>query len=145
MDRMDTLQPMLIAHLAFKRNMETTLKKYGLHPGNPKFMLYIADHEGCSQKNLAKTFYIESCTLSSVLANMEERGFIERKKSEKDKRSYCIYTTPKGRQLLEPVRNQFKKTIETALSGFSSKETEMLYDLLDRVANNLKEANSQLI
>ena len=144
MEKIQALQPMLIAHLAFKRNVEILLKKYGLHSGNSKFMLYIARNEGCSQKDLAETFYIESCTLSSVLANMEERGFIERKKPEKDKRSYCIYTTPKGRQLLEPVRNQFKKTIETALSGFSSKETAMLYDLLDRVANNLKEANTQL-
>ncbi len=135
---------MLIAHLAFKRNMEANLKKYGLHSGNPKFMLYIADNEGCSQKDLAETFYIETCTLSSVLANMEERGFIERKKSEKDKRSYCIYITPKGRQLLEPVRKQFEKTIETALSGFSSEEVEMLYNYLDMVASNLKEANSQL-
>ncbi len=135
---------MLIAHMAFKRNMEANLKKYGLHSGNPKFMLYIADNEGCSQKDLAETFYLETCTLSSVLANMEERGFIERKKSEKDKRSYCIYTTPKGRQLLEPVRNQFEKAIGIAFSGFSSKETAMLYDFLDRIANNLKEANTQL-
>ncbi len=143
MDKILSLQPMLIAHLAFKRNLETTLKKYGLHPGNPKFMLYIADHEGCSQKDLAETYYLESCTLSSVLANMEERGFIERKQSEKDKRSYRIYTTPKGRQLLEPIRDQFIKTIEIAISGFSPTETAMLYDLLDRVANNLKEANAQ--
>ncbi len=144
MDKIKSLQPMLIAHLAFKRNMEANLKKYGLHSGNPKFMLYIADNEGCSQKDLAETFYLETCTLSSVLANMGERGFIERKRSEKDKRSYCIYTTPKGRQLLEPVKNQFEKTIGIAFSGFSSKEIAMLYDFLDRVANNLKEANSQL-
>ncbi len=144
MAKIDSLQPMLIAHLAFKRNMETTLKKIGLHPGNPKFMLYIAEHEGCSQKDLAETFYIESCTLSSVLANMEDRGLIERKRSQTDKRSYCIYITAKGRQLLEPVRNQFEKSIETAFSGLSSKEIATLYDLLDRVANNLKEANTQL-
>ena len=145
MEKIQTLQPMLIAHLAFKRNVEILLKKYGLHSGNSKFMLYIARNEGCSQKDMAETFYIESCTLSSVLANMEKSGFIERKKSEKDKRSYCIYTTAKGRQLLEPVRKQFENAIETALSGFSSEEAEMLYYYLDRIANNLKEANSQLI
>ena len=93
MDRIKSLQPMLIAHLAFKRNMETALKKYGLHPGNPKFMLYIADHEGCSQKDLAETFYIESCTLSSVLANMEERGFIERKNPKKIN-GLIVFTQP---------------------------------------------------
>ena len=38
-----------------------------------------------------------------------------------------------------------ENAIETALSGFSSEEAEMLYYYLDRIANNLKEANSQLI
>ena len=124
MDRMDTLQPMLIAHLAFKRNMETTLKKYGLHPGNPKFMLYIADHEGCSQKDLAKTFYIESCTLSSVLANMEERGFIERKKSEKDKRSYCIYTTQRAGNYWNLSETSSKKQLKPPFPDFLQKKPQ---------------------
>lgn len=143
MKRIKSLQPLLIAHLSFKKNVETKLKKYGLNPGNPKVMLYISDHEGCSQKDLAEAFYIESCTLSSVLTNMEENGFIERKRCEKDKRSYAIYTTAKGRQIAKLVRKQFEMTIETALSGFSSEEAALLHDFLNRVSDNLKEANTR--
>ncbi|MCR5502509.1 MAG: MarR family transcriptional regulator [Lachnospiraceae bacterium] len=145
MDKIKSLLPMLIAHTAFKKNIETNLKKFGLNPGNPKVMLYIAEHEGCRQKDLAEAFYLETCTLSSVLSNMEDSGFIERRRHENDKRSYNIYTTTKGRQILETVRNQFESTIETALSGFSSEEAVLLHDYLDRVARNLKDANSQLI
>lgn len=143
MKRIKSLQPLLIAHLSFKKNVETKLKKYGLNPGNPKVMLYISDHEGCSQKDLAEAFYIESCTLSSVLTNMEENGFIERKRCEKDKRSYTIYTTAKGRQIAKLVKKQFEMTIETALSGFSPEEAALLHDFLNRVSDNLKKANTR--
>ena len=144
MERIRALQPLLLAHLAFKKNVETNLKKYGLNPGNPRVLLYISDHEGCSQKDLAETFFIESCTLSSVLANMEENGFIERKRNKNDRRSYTIYTTSKGQQVLEIIRSQFEKSIDTALAGFSVEEAVQLHDYLSRVADNLKEANSSL-
>ncbi len=144
MEHLDSLQPLLIAHMAFKKNLEANLKKYGLNPGNPKVMLYIADHEGCRQKDLAQAFCTESCTLSSVLSNMEENGFIIRKRDEGDKRSYTIYMTAKGRRVLEPVRKQFERSIATALSGFTPKEAALLHDYLETVANNLKEANSRL-
>ncbi|MBR5407653.1 MAG: MarR family transcriptional regulator [Lachnospiraceae bacterium] len=142
MELIQSMQSLLIAHLAFKKNIENNLKRYGFNPGNPRTLLYISDHEGCRQKDLAEAFYVESCTLSSVLTNMEESGFIERRRSEKDKRSYAIYMTPKGRQISETVRKQFYDTIETALSGFSQKEAAQLHDYLDRVADNLKKANA---
>ena len=142
MGQIQSMQSLLIAHLAFKKNVETNLIKYGFKPGNPRTLLYIADHEGCMQKDLAETFYVESSTLSSVLTNMEESGFIERRRSEKDKRSYAIYMTPKGRHISETVRKQFDDTIETALSGFSQKEAAQLHDYLERVADNLKKANA---
>ena len=142
MELIQSMQSLLIAHLAFKKNIENNLKRYGFNPGNPRTLLYISDHEGCRQKDLAEAFYVESCTLSSVLTNMEESGFIERRRSEKDKRSYAIYMTPKGRQISETVLKQFSDTIETALSGFSQEEAAQLHDYLDRVADNLKKANA---
>ena len=142
MELIHSMQSLLIAHLAFKKNVENNLKKYGFNPGNPRTLLYIADHEGCRQKDLAETFYVESSTLSSVLTNMEESGFIERRRPEKDKRSYAIYTTPKGKEISEIVRKQFYDSIKTALSGFSPQEAAQLSDYLKRLADNLKKANA---
>ena len=84
------MKSLLIAHLAFRKNVEPKLKKYGLHPGNPKILIFIGDHEGCKQKDIADTFYLETCTMSSVLSNMEETGLIKRKRLKNDKRTYTI-------------------------------------------------------
>ncbi|MCR4990685.1 MAG: MarR family transcriptional regulator [Lachnospiraceae bacterium] len=141
MEHVKSFQPLLVTHLAFKKYIETNLKEYGLNPGNPKVMLYISDHEGCRQKDLAESFYVETCTLSSVLSNMEKSGLIIRKRLRNDKRSYAIYTTPKCRRLLKPVKEQFEKGVEIALSGLSAEESEHLYGYLERIAQNLREAN----
>ncbi|MBO4904117.1 MAG: MarR family transcriptional regulator [Lachnospiraceae bacterium] len=138
------MKSLLIAHLAFKRNVEHRLDEFGLHPGNPKLLVYISDHEGCKQKEIADTLYLETCTLSSVLSNMEDAGLIERKRLKEDKRSYAIFLTEKGRKILKPIKKQFENSVETALSGFSPKEAAELRGYLDRVAKNLKDANSLL-
>lgn len=138
------MESLLLAHLSFKKNVETKLKKYGLNSGNPKILTYIGDHEGCKQKDIADEFYMETCTLSSVLSNMEKSGLIKRIRPENDKRSYTIHLTNKGENILNNVRKQFNDSVKTALSGFSPEEAEAIRDYLDRIVNNLKEANTRL-
>ena len=135
------MKSLLLAHLAFKKNVETKLKEYGLNPGNPKMLTFIGDHDGCKQRDIAAEFYMETCTLSSVLSNMENNGLIERIRPENDKRSYTIHLTKKGRRILNTVKKQFDDSVETALSGFSPKEAAELRSYLDRVVVNLKESN----
>ena len=138
------MKSLLLAHLSITKNVETKLKEYGLNSGNPKILTYIGDHEGCKQKDIADEFYMETCTLSSVLSNMEKSGLIERIRPENDKRSYTINLTKKGKSILNNVRNQYDDSVETALSGFSPEEAGALREYLDRIVNNLKEANTRL-
>lgn len=48
------MKSLLLAHLSFKKNLETKLKKYGLNAGNPKILTFIGDHEGCKQRDIAE-------------------------------------------------------------------------------------------
>ncbi len=138
------MRSLLLAHNAFKKNVESRLRKFGLNPGNPKMLIYIADHEGCRQKDLAETFFLETCTLSSVLANMEDNSLIERERAENDKRSYAIYTTPKTKQMIDDIRAQYDDSVKVALTGFSDEEAAQFRGYLDRVIKNLTRANNNL-
>ena len=138
------MKSLLLAHNAFKKNVESRLRKFGLNPGNPKMLVYISDHEGCKQKDLAETFLLETCTLSSVLANMEDNSLIERERAENDKRSYAIYTTPKTKQMIDDIRAQFDDSVKVALTGFSDEEAAQFRGYLDRVIKNLTRANNNL-
>ena len=138
------MKSLLLAHNAFKKNVESRLRKFGLHPGNPKMLVYISDHEGCRQKDLAETFYMETCTLSSVLANMEDNRLIERERAANDKRSYAIYTTPKTKQMINDIRAQFDHSVEVALTGFTDEEATQFREYLARATKNLMQANKNL-
>ena len=138
------MKSLLLAHNAFKKNVESRLRKFGLNPGNPKMLIYISDHEGCRQKDLAETFYVETCTLSSVLANMEDNRLIERERVANDKRSYAIYTTPKTKQMIDDIRAQFDHSVEVALAGFTDEEATQFREYLARATKNLMQANKNL-
>ncbi len=138
------MRSLLLAHNAFKKNLESRLRKFGLNPGNPKMLVYISDHEGCRQKDLAQTFYLETCTLSSVLANMEDNRLIERERAANDKRSYAIYTTPKTKRMIDDIRAQFDDSVRVALTGFSDKEATQFREYLARATENLMRANKNL-
>ncbi len=135
------MRSLLTAHLAFKKNIEMGLKNYGLNPGNPKIILYIAEHEGCSQKELAEYCFVESATLSSVLSKMEKNGLIERRHQGNDRRAYAIYPTQEGQHVFKAVKEQFEDTVSTALSGFTRKEAKEFRAYLQRVTENLESTN----
>ena len=129
------------AYWAFTKNMEKGLKDYGLNYGNPKIILHLSKNEGCRQIDIARENYVETATLSTVLSNMEKNGLIERKRLEDNKRSYAIYPTEKGREIFRLVRSQYDATGDIAFAGFSGKELEELSNYLERVTENLRNAD----
>lgn len=129
------------AYWAFTKNMEKGLKDYGLNYGNPKIILYLSKNEGCRQIDIARECYVETATLSTVLSNMEKNGLIERKRLEDNKRSYAIYPTEKGREIFRFVISQLDATGDIAFAGFSGKELEELSNYLERVTENLRNAD----
>ena len=135
------MKALLEAHLAFRKNVAPGIKQYGLNPGNHRILLYISGHPGCLQKDIAKNCLVETSTLSSVLANLEKKGLLERRRFEKDNRAYAIYPTEKGQKIVDTVTEKMLSSTKIALTGFSEKEADELMAYLDRVTENLKAAS----
>ena len=55
------------------------------------------------------------------------------------KRAYRIHLTETGREMAEKVRNMMDELDARSLQGLSEEETELLYDLMKRVIDNLEE------
>lgn len=133
------MKSLFTAYWAFTKNMEKGIKNFGLNYGNPKVILYLMNHEGCRQIDIARNCYLEAATLSTVLSNMEANGLIERRRLEENRRSYAIYPTKKGREIFSIVSCQFDKTSDIAFVGFSEKEIKEFQAYLDRVTENLQQ------
>ncbi len=132
------------AHLAFRKNISPKLLKYGLKSGNHRILLYVSNHPGCLQKDIAENCDVETSTLSTVLSNMEKKGLIVRKRFENNNRSYAIYVTESGQKISEDSLKHLIDSSEVALKGFSPKEAEEFRSYLKRIIKNLKESNKNL-
>lgn len=134
----ETLHYLLMSnHFMFQKILFSNVKDTGLTLGQPKILDYLKNHDGAVQKDIASACHIEQASLTAVLNGMEKKGLIIRKMCHGNRRSLYVYSTEKGKELIDRVENEFKKIEENALNGFTENEKDMFNDYLSRIYKNI--------
>jgi methyl-accepting chemotaxis protein len=83
---------------------------------------YIAEHEerGLIQKDLEKVFNRRGASITSMIQGLEKKGYISRRISPSDERQKLLYTTQKGKALIEEFEHLFEE-VETAINSIVEK------------------------
>lgn len=119
----ETFHYLLMANqAAFRREVFQRLKGSGLTSGQPKVLDYLGDHDGASQKEIAKGCHIEQASLTTVLHGMEEKGLIQRRSLHGDRRTSHIFMTGKGKALQKQVAEAFVLMEERAFADITEEE-----------------------
>ncbi len=89
-------------------------------------------------KELAHSEGVQPQSITRVLADLEEAGFVLRKQDESDRRQFQLEITAKGRDLLiEDSRNRARwlaTSIDERLTGFEREMLRLSIQLLDKIA-----------
>ena len=103
-----------------KRLLER-VKASGLTLGQPKVLDYLKNHDGASQKEIAAGCFIEAGSLTSILNRMEEKGLIERRMLNGNRRTFHIFMTESGKksQKLVEEAEAFMKIYHKIYSNLS--------------------------
>ena len=126
-------------HMMVQKNLMEQLKDTGLTLGQPKVLDYLKDHDGASQKEIAAGCLIEAGSLTSILNRMEEKGLIERKMLNGNRRTFHIFMTESGKKNQKLVEETFEKIEETALNNISEEEQKVFMEIFHRIYRNLAE------
>ena len=132
-------EEMLSAGRIKKKKLMEQLKDTGLTLGQPKVLDYLKDHDGASQKEIAAGCLIEAGSLTSILNRMEEKGLIERKMLNGNRRTFHIFMTESGKKNQKLVEETFEKIEETALNNVSEEEQKVFMEIFLRIYRNLAE------
>lgn len=95
------------------------------------------------QKDIEQRFNIRPSTASNMLKTMEKNGLIERKSSKEDARLKRLVLTKKSMDIQDLIFKDFEKFNEKITKGISESELEMFFLLLDKINQNIKEADSK--
>lgn len=122
--------------LVQKRLLEQ-LKNTGLTIGQPKVLDYLKDHDGSSQKEIAQKCFLEAGSLTSILNRMEEKGLIERRILNGNRRTFHIFLTEEGKRSQQLVEKSFAEIETQALTGLSQEETAAFLKICRKMLLNL--------
>ena len=129
----------MINHMTVQKKLMEQLKDTGLTLGQPKVLDYLKEHDGASQKEIAAGCLIEAGSLTSILNRMEEKGLIERKMLNGNRRTFHIFMTESGKKNQKLVEETFEKIEETALNNVSEEEQKVFMEIFLRIYRNLAE------
>lgn len=123
-------------HSLFQKELLSMLRDTGLSIGQPKVLDYLRDHDGASQKDIAKGCHIEPGTLTTLLNRMEDSGLVERRMLHGNRRSFFVFLTVHGAMLADRVADAFSELESQAFQGFSEDERILFIALFQRVYQN---------
>lgn len=128
---------MMANQMLVQKALMERVKESGLTIGQPKVLDYLKDHNGSSQKDIARACFIEAGSLTTILNGMEEKGLIERRTLNGNRRSYHIFMTDEGKKKQQMIDEAFAAIEEKAVSDISDEEYSQFMSVYQKLYNNL--------
>lgn len=89
-----------------------------------------------NQVDIEKEFKLKNPTVTGILNRLEDKGYIMRVSSNKDKRYKKIELTSSGVEIVENGKSKAEKLEDELVSNLSQSEKEKLRELLIKMVEN---------
>ncbi|TRZ37035.1 MarR family transcriptional regulator [Niallia circulans] len=113
-------------------------KEYDLTKGQYLYLVRIYENPGIIQEKLAEMIKVDRTTAARAIKKLEINGFIEKRQDETNKKIKKLFPTTKGENVYPLLKRESDYSDKSALAGLTEQETELLYDLLKKVRENIE-------
>jgi DNA-binding MarR family transcriptional regulator len=120
------------AHAA--RQFGERLAPLGVEPRHVGMLTRLAANEGRAQQAIGELIGLNPTQMVFLVDELEDRGFVQRRRNPADRRSYGLYLTEAGRDMLAKVQAAGQDHQAELGSSLSADEQDQLTTLLRRLA-----------
>jgi DNA-binding MarR family transcriptional regulator len=110
------------------------LEPLGIEPRHFGMLTRLAQNEGKAQQAIGELIGLNPTQMVFLVDELEDRGLVERRRNPADRRSYGLYLTDAGRDMLARVQVVALAHQGTLGSSLTEAEREQLTALLRRLA-----------
>ena len=110
----------------------------GVYLGQHRVLRYIANHPGCSQRDIASALSQSPAAITLSTKRLQELGLITKETENNNLRQYHLYITDKGIRNGESFLKVIEDYIDRTFEGMSEEELEMLEFLVEKMYRNLE-------
>lgn len=118
-----------------------TVMRYPVHKGSAELfqgeggilMYLFLKNDGVTAGELKDALGVGSSRIANALRTLEEKGMIDRKSSEFDRRCVCVFITDKGREYVDIQRREMLMRTRELLEELGEEDTEELLRILRKM------------
>jgi DNA-binding MarR family transcriptional regulator len=133
---------MLLTRLAKQGMRHCSADMLGLDLRLVMALSYLGDHDGIPQQELVDAFWMDAKNVVLLLNELEDGGYLIRRRDLEDRRRHRVYITDAGRDALERAARAQEQIEERVLGGLSADERAAFRKLLIRALQTAEPAES---
>ena len=103
-----------------------------------RILMHTGRNPGITQKELVEHSHTDKAQMARTLAQLQDKGWLERCTSEADKRVRCLQLSAQGQQLFAQLKNQREQIAAELLRDFPANQQKQLRELLKLALNSAR-------
>lgn len=123
------------------KDINNCLSDYNITRSQMGILIYIQVAEckniEANQVDIEKEFNLKNPTVTGIINRLEEKGYIKRVRSDKDKRYNKLELTESGREILNKGKRKAQENEEKLLKILTDDEIKELKRILTKIVNNI--------
>lgn len=130
-------QYICIFYKDFQNYCEQKLKPYKLTNGLYYYLIFVNKKPGSKLNEISKCLDVDKAHTTRAIQKLIDYGYVKKQLNEKDRKSFNIYSTEKGKEIMKKMINLFSEWEEKMLEDFSNEERELLQCLFKKAFKNI--------
>lgn len=132
----------LLTRLAKQVYRHSSEELLGMHLRQLATLSYLRDNDHAPQQELAEAFCMDANNVVLLLNELEEEGYVTRRRDPSDRRRHLVELTDPGRQALTAAEHGQEQVEDEVLRALDAEERATLWRLLTRALQGA-EAHAQ--
>ena len=122
----------LLTRLAKQVYRRSTEELLGMHMRHLMALSYVRDHNGGPQQELAEALCMDANNVVLLLNELEQLGYVSRRRDLSDRRRHLVDLTPAGSKALNSAEHKQELIEDDVLQALDAEERATLWRLLGR-------------
>lgn len=117
------------------------LEQYDITASEIMYLGSLFMHDGVSQDELVREFCVDKAAVTRTVATLEEKGLVERKSHENDKRSKKVYLTKKALAYKDVLNTIQEKWYRETIGDADVSDMMQFAKRLEEISQNTRKLN----